>query len=361
MRIIYILSFILALLVPVFVTAQTTTNPDISFIGDFRMDMDDANSIDKGKLRLNLHEIEIAANGYLNPYTRSDIFLAIHGPEATLEIEEAYITIVRGLPLGLQLKAGQYLIDFGKLNTQHPHQWSWVERPLMHTEMFGDDGLRDVAVNIDKQLPLGNSTLNVSANLLKGKISGHHHHDGEASEDEDSETETDLGISARVSLFSQIGEHTSVDFGVSFLRGENDPVENRYALMTDFDFKLKWKPDSYKSLTLLVEGLTNQRTVDDLTEASGECDVSSYGYFVSCDYQFFKRWNIGALGEYTQGVEDEEEYQAGYGAFAGFAVAEETTRFGLLLRHDDASDSEGWNTAMLQILWSLGPHKPHLF
>jgi hypothetical protein len=48
------------------------------------------------------------------------------------------------LPLNLQLKAGQFLADFGRQNTQHPHQWAFVDNALILTRTFGPDGLRGI-------------------------------------------------------------------------------------------------------------------------------------------------------------------------------------------------------------------------
>lgn len=356
------LAVIISLIICTITYSQTTVNPDISVIGDMRVSIHDQKGTDDySKLDLALHEIEIAANGYLNPFTRADVFLAIHGPEASIEIEEAYMTIVRGLPLGLQMKAGQYLLDFGKINTQHPHQWSWIERPLVYQVMFGNDGLRDVSLNFSGQYPLGKSALNLSANLMRGHIGGHHHNDEGNEVVEEEEARPDLGICMRSSIFTMLSKFTAFDFGISTLRGEVDPNENHYATMTAIDFKLKWRPDSYRSLTFIGEALQNRRTVDDEDSPSGSKDITSYGGFFAMDYQFRKRWDSGVFVDYTQGVNDSDENQTGYGIFAGFALVEETTRFGLLLRRDDNLENVQWNTALVQILWSLGPHKPHKF
>ena len=43
-------------------------------------------------------------------------------------------------------------------------------------------------------------------------------------------------------------------------------------------------------------------------------------------------------------------------------VKEETYRIGLLFRQDDGTDIETpFQTVVLQFLWSLGPHKPHVY
>lgn len=349
------------LIVPFWATAQTTENPDISFIGDVRISLHDnenSSAGDYGKLVVDFHEIEIAATGYLNPYARADIYLGMHGIEGTFEIEEASMSLLRWLPANLQLKAGQYLVDFGKLNTQHPHQWSWMSRPLMHQELFGHDGLRDVGLQISTLYPVGNSALSISANLLRnGNLSGHHHHEGEEHESEEEE-HRELAFSGRVGMFSPVTDKTSLELGLSLFRAEFDPAEKRYATIFGADGKLKWKPDMYRSFSVIGEFTMNQRTVEHDEE---EEDVTSHGLFAALDWQFMRRYNAGLFYDYTQEAVDSEVSRYGYGLFAGFSLAEETTRFSLLLRRDDGDEFDTYNTVMLQILWSLGPHKPHQF
>ncbi|MFH1010939.1 MAG: hypothetical protein V1784_06875 [bacterium] len=367
------LGFLLAI-GPQFIWAQTMVNPDISLIGDVRLSVhnnDESNPERAEKPILDFHELEIAATGYLNPFARADIFLGIHGVEGPIEVEEAYMTLLRGLPLGLQMKAGQYLADFGRLNTQHPHQWSWMERPLMFQEIFGEDGLKDVGLGLSCLVPLGNTAWVVSATMLKtGGLSTHHHHHAEDGDgDEHEVTQPDMAALSRVSAFVPLGETTFLETGASLLRGEHEPAENRYATLANFDFKLKWRPDIYRSLTLVGEILSNFRTVrageshEDSASLHGETsDVRSFGTFSAVDYQFRRRWNVGAFHDYTQGAEDENVYHCGYGIFAGFALAEETSRFGFVLRRHEGSDiSDPFYSATLQFLWSLGPHKPHPF
>src|SRR5262249_51144741 len=68
------------------------------------------------------------------------------------ELEEAYMQTI-SLPVNLQVKAGQFLADFGRQNTQHPHQWAFVDDPLILTRTFGPDGLRGLGGQISWLAP----------------------------------------------------------------------------------------------------------------------------------------------------------------------------------------------------------------
>jgi hypothetical protein len=340
--------------------SQTTVNPDISLIGDLRLSgfRNAPSDLYDNKLKLYFEELEIAANGYLNPYTRADVTMGISGTGGEIDIEEAYATLLRGLPLNLQIRAGQYLVDFGKINTQHAHQWSWILRPLMFQQFFGEEGLKDIGINVTSMWPVGKSALTISGNLLQGDFLL-----GESAND----VSYDMGGSSRISLFSPVGTYSSLEAGISGLLGEFDPIHKRWAKMGDIDFKYKWRPNVYQSLVFVGESIISSRKIDNIYENDGDTtieskNINSFGMFSAIDYQFKRRFNIGAFVDYSQPPEADSIYQMGYGVFAGFSLAEETYRIGLLLRQDDGKDWEKpYQTILVQLLWSLGPHKPHTY
>ena len=86
---------------------------------------------------------EIVLDGAVDPYFKgfANIVLKLDQNDQTaVELEETYLQSM-SLPANLQLKAGQFLADFGRQNTQHPHQWAFVDNALILTRTFGPDGL----------------------------------------------------------------------------------------------------------------------------------------------------------------------------------------------------------------------------
>ncbi|MCK7516793.1 MAG: hypothetical protein MZV64_03260 [Ignavibacteriales bacterium] len=75
---------------------------------------------------------------------------------------------LRGLPLDMQIKAGKYLVGFGKLNTIHPHAWHFIERPLFHQIFFGGEGFNDIGVNFSFILPTESFYSNLDLGIYKG-------------------------------------------------------------------------------------------------------------------------------------------------------------------------------------------------
>jgi len=83
-----------------------------------------------------------------------------------VEVEEAYLT-TRALPAGLQIKAGKFLSDIGYINSRHPHDWDFVDRPLVNEYLFGDHGLQEIGVQATWLAPTESYTL-LGVELLQG-------------------------------------------------------------------------------------------------------------------------------------------------------------------------------------------------
>jgi predicted outer membrane protein len=377
----------LAVLVSAAAAAQSL-NPDISLIGDVRAFVsDDAADPKEGELQLDLESAELAIQGYLNPFARADLFVGYHDGE--FELEELYATILRGLPLGTVLRAGKYRVDFGKLNLLHPHAYSFLDTPLVHQQFLGEEGLNDIGLNLNWQVPVGDSSLTISGNLLKGDWVEPHEHDHEHAEEAtatslsrflrggairalqdeaetEAEIETALGTSERVALFVPTGEWAGVEIGVNALQGTLDDLTDRRVDLLGADVKYRWAPDKYRSLTVQGEWIRSERDVVSDHEADdGEPvieRVESTGYFAFFDWRFRQRWNLGAIVE-RSGLADEADVTVERaGVFAGFALMEETTMVRLLLRRSDGDEfPEPFNEAILQLVFSLGPHKAHWF
>ena len=71
--------------------------------------------------------------------------LLIGFDEDHIEVEEAYL-VTRALPAGFQLKGGKFLSDVGYMNSRHPHDWDFADRPLVNRFLFGDHGLQETGL-----------------------------------------------------------------------------------------------------------------------------------------------------------------------------------------------------------------------
>lgn len=97
-----------------------------------------------------LQQAELSLSGVVDPYFSGQaniVFL-----EDAVELEEAFLTS-SSLPAGLQLKAGYYLTEFGRINPSHPHSWAWMDQPIIASRLLGEDGLRALGARVGWLLP----------------------------------------------------------------------------------------------------------------------------------------------------------------------------------------------------------------
>ena len=137
---------------------------DISLDGLFAAGGSTANDIESGtqtgghdpnQRGFTVQNVELTLSGAVDPYFRGqgNVVLQIDsGGESFLELEEMYAETT-SLPGNLQLKAGQYFTEFGRLNQQHPHSWAFVDQPLVNGRFLGGDGLRNPGVRLSWLVP----------------------------------------------------------------------------------------------------------------------------------------------------------------------------------------------------------------
>lgn len=341
--------------------AQTLMNPDISVIGDFRgvyRPGEAADSLGTNEFSFVAREIELAFVGYLNPYMRADAFIGFHVAEEEIDVEEFNLTVLRGLPWSLQLNAGRYLLDFGKINPQHSHQWAWLEFPLMIRTMLGEEGLRTDGARATALVALGENALGLSASAFSSTAFAGH---GEHGEEEEAAPEI-MG-SGRASLFSQLSDTWSTEIGGSYLGGTYDPAERLGVNLVAIDGKVRWRPDTYRSFVWIFEAMASDREVAEEDSVSFTVSkVKAKGAFTEAHFQWRKRWDAGGFFDWTEDATIEDAETTAVGAFFGFNPVEETARISLVYRRETSDLYEFTDDSVtIQFLWSLGPHKAHTF
>ena len=369
---------------------QSSINPDISLIGTFNTYTNFIKgSPEYGKLNFETPEMELLIEGYLNPFAKATANIAYEGGE--FSAEELYANVVRGLPLDLQLKAGKYLVGFGKINTIHPHAWAFLNRPLFHQVFFSADGFNEVGASLSYLLPTGDLYSNIEVGVYNGQ-SIPILRDTNAVErginpiivgrlnsfiNIDDYTNMEVGLSGSYGCYSKVLLNSSGDINTLL---DEKPLNYLY---TGIDFKYKYSPDTYTALTIQGEVLLDYR--DNIREGSFGINrnideiksITNFGGFIYADYKFIKQFSVGIKYDYTAGIIDDQptlttlmndnknNTQAVEGWFS-YYPAEETLalRLGvqhLIFKYDDGTVRDGETTIKLQMLFSLGPHKAHPF
>ncbi|MER3522793.1 MAG: hypothetical protein C4326_01660 [Ignavibacteria bacterium] len=356
-------------------SAQTTINPDISVIPRFLIVTNDGEHLAEGKRTFSqpdfqFEELEMVIAAYLNPFARADVVLTLPGPDieaGALGIEELYASVLRGLPLNLNIRLGKYRVDFGKLNMMHPHQWPFITQPLSQERFFGES-LNDLGISVSALLPTGDVYSKLTLDVLRGTPIG------EATGIEDTTgAKPTYATAGRLMGFFPVGEYADLETGISFYTGIHDPYYRERFWYWNFDFKYKYKPDMYTSLTLQGEFLLNRRTAlqdrafQPFVDENGNPAprrITSSGAYLYADYQFMKTYSIGARFDWSQSPYSTDDHARALSLFLGYYPVEETLGVRLQYqntRTEHAGSAQSVNLIALQVMFSLGPHKAHPF
>ncbi|WP_257458536.1 zinc-regulated TonB-dependent outer membrane receptor [Archangium lipolyticum] len=237
----------------------------------------------------NFQQLEMSLNTAVDPYFRftGNIVFSQFG----VEVEEAYATTT-SLPANLQLRAGQFLTRFGRLNATHPHAWDFVDQPFSIGRVFGGEGNRGLGVEASWLTPLPwyveviGSVTDASgegtARSFLGSSSG-----GVTSP-------FDFQFTGAVKQFFPLSDDLSLMWGLS---GANGPNPTGYRNRTDVigtDVYLRYRPISGGSTTMVTfqgELFYRRRQVpqDVLSDFSG------YGQAL---WRFDQRWATAARYEF---------------------------------------------------------------
>jgi hypothetical protein len=324
-------------------------NPDISALGQVLGGYtDDVASADAEEPALRLGEAEFVFDAYLNPFLKG--WFTLSGGEDGVGLEEAYASVVKGLPWGLALKAGKYRLGFGKLNPSHPHAYPFIESPRsLQSLLFGEEGFNETGAQISALLPTpGDWASTLSADVIEGKAF-HPGQDG-----------TRLGWLGRWANDFLLGEQGALQTGISGATGIDSLGRGSRAFLAGADVKAKFYLGGASQLTLQAEGVLRHSHLADTAAGTFAAEDRS-GFYGFCDYRWHTQWNGGFLYEQWQREGAADATDRAFRAFAGYAVLEESTLLRLAYERFLPDGGDPVNTVSLQLLFSMGPHKAHQF
>ena len=294
---------------PVYGNAASSSkvfNPDIAVIGNVLGAAGENHlppvSPVEPRAAIEMPEAEVAFQAIVDPYARADFFLSFG--ETGVSVEEGYATFPT-VPGGLLVKVGKMRAAFGKVNTLHTHVLPWTDRPLVtYNLMGGEDGISDVGVSVAKILPLRSFFLEATGQVFHG-TSGDVFQSGARDE---------LTYVAHLKGYQDLSESTNLEVGGSYARGYANPVLVRPVVDERFtsnlfgvDATFRWKPLQralYHSFIARSELVWNQRDEPGF-------DQAAFGYYVSGDYQFARRWFAGSRFDGSDGSTDPTAHDSG--------------------------------------------------
>lgn len=324
-------------------------NPDIAVIGNL-LGTAGTNPVSPSP-SIQFKEAEVSFQAVVDPYARADFFVSFGQDQASLE--EGYITFPT-VPGGLLVRAGQMRTAFGKTNSQHPHTLPWPDRPLVMRNLTGgDDGLDDAGVSVARLISNPWFFLEATGQVYRGD-QGNVFHASESS---------DLNYLARLRAYQDISESTNLDLGASFSMGHNDAGVTDGADIGRFttrlygaDATVRYKPlrrSIYRSFVGRTELVWSRRQQADGVQPA-------FGYYVSGDYQFARRWYAGLRYDRSDRADDATILDTGVAAVLTFWPSEFSQLRGMY-RRTRYAQSETANELLLQVQFAIGAHGAHPF
>ena len=170
--------------------------------------------------------------------------------ETSVEVEEAWAQST-SLPFNLQVKAGQFLTEFGRQNAQHPHAWAFVDQPLVLNQMFGKDGFRGQGAKVSWLVPTEfytEATLSVlnsaggTTSSFRSDESGELH--GGVPIDRPVNGLSDLLVVPRLATSLDLTETQTIVLGASAGFGPNNSGAKARTSVYGADLYYKWKAEA---------------------------------------------------------------------------------------------------------------------
>lgn len=266
---------------------------------------------------------EIAVDGAVDPYFKgfANIVLKLDKDNETeIELEEAYLQST-SLPANLQLKAGQFFAAFGRHNPQHPHQWAFVDLPVISTRAFGPDGLRNVGAQISWLAPtpfytelfLGifdgqGGTMHSFRNVGEDDGTGVTRFAGRATIDRRLRGPQDLVFTPRLASSFEISDTQTLVAGLSGVFGPNDTGPHSRTEIYGADIYWKWKPaDAHAGFPFVSwqsEFIYRRfgAGADSLAPTPLPAEnLGDWGVYSQILWGFKPRWVTGLRGEFASG------------------------------------------------------------
>lgn len=269
--------------------------PDLSFILDVALAAfsDPENNLQSGahdplENGFNFQQLELSLTSKVDAYFQLDANL-VFAPFG-VEVEEAYATSL-ALPARLQVRAGQFLTRFGRINATHPHAWDFVDQPFAIGRVFGGEGNRGLGVELSWLTPLPwFAEVLVSSTMAAGEATARSFY---GSQDLGVSGPQDLQTTVVLEQFFSFSDDLSLLVGLSGATGPNASGRNNRTDVLGVDLYLRFRPVTYQSdltVTLQSEWLYRRRQVprDLLT------DVTGYAHTI---IRFAPRWAVGARYE----------------------------------------------------------------
>ncbi len=264
--------------------------------------------------------VELTLNGSVDPYFQGFanlVYKLNEEGETGVELEEAFF-LTTALPGNLQLKGGQFFVEFGRHNTQHPHSWAFVDVPLMLGTTFGPDGLRSQGARLSWLAPtpwyaealvsVVNSSGETAFSFQSPESSEIH---GGEVRGRTVENAGDLLIVPRLTTSIDLTATQTVVVGASAAFGPNSSGDDANTRVLGADLYWKWKSatafQGFPFVSFQTEALlrryeaVDRVSVDDPLVSLPEETLEDRGGYAEVLWGIRPRWVIGTRADFVDG------------------------------------------------------------
>lgn len=321
---------------------QAQTNPDISLIGDVRAwyDSEGPRNIDLG-----LQELETSYRSVIDPYARADIYIGIgqHDGEFEFELEEAYLTSL-SLPYQLQIKAGKFRSNVGKINQIHPHALPFIDTPAVYANFFGDEGLNDQGLSLNWLVPNARFYQELTVEMTRGP--------GESESFVHDEDSNRMMMVGHLKNFWDLSDDASLELGLSGINGMNGLGETSTIAGVDVTYKRKpLRYNTYHSFTLQVEVFRSWKD-------TGGSTITADGLYAMTNYQLARRWFAVGRFDHSDLPDNPDWNEKAVSATLGWHLSEfQKLEWGA--RHSWGPDLDASWQGLVRAIFVIGTHGAH--
>ena len=332
-----------------------------------------------------VQNLETTFQGQVDPYFRGQaaiVFQIDPEGETGVEVEEAYLESV-ALPANLQLRAGQYFTEFGRLNSTHPHTWDFVDVPLVNGRFLGGDGLRNPGARLSWLVPTpfySEFFLSVQNSQGETAHSFRSDHEGDLFFGRPS-TETrvkgfgDLLYAPRYAVSMDLNDENTVLMGGSAALGPNSSGSSADTQIYGVDLFYKWKPRTQSKgwpfVTWQTEWMYRRYEAGafagDVNNPPQPSEVlRDWGLYSQISYGFRRGW-VGSLrGDFVTG--DEASFEPDPDRDRRWRISPaltyyptEFSKVRLQYNLDDRKEEGIDHSIWIQFEFLLGSHAAHKF
>jgi len=359
-------------------------NPAIGLVGETIFSYSSEGAAETGSNRpggfdVFQRSVELNAVGSVDPFAKGYVVInASDDPvtgESILDVEEAALQTT-SLPGNLEVKAGRFFGEFGRLGYIHDHELPFVNRPLVLEQYIGGESRTD-GLQINWLVPVEHY---ISLTLGAGDQFGG---DNPPNYVGDFRNGSGLNYWGRLSTYFDLTPNVSLEPGISGLWNPStvaqwapDPANPSYPTvdgntfiererrLAGVDLVLSWKPlrnNQFETITWGTEVLYSDNRYD-VTDTSGSAlpsrTVSSHGMYSYLTYKFDRQWIAGIQYEWLENALNNQAKTSAESANITWALSH-WNQLRLQYTHTDNNTATGlrpYDAVYLQWAWIIGSH-----